>query len=100
MMALSLILTIAGSESTGARDERRRGAFWAVDRQSLMKRPTLKEMNRIVGSEGKKVTNNGTAVYVWRHKLGLLDVAVTGVFSDDDRLVFFERVSDPQWRWD
>jgi hypothetical protein len=65
----------------------------------LLKRPTVKEMNRQIGSEGKQVTNSGPAVYVW-HDLVLPDVVITGTFADDGRLSNFKRVSHPDWRWD
>lgn len=100
LVGLSLILTIAGNESGRTTDDGTFGQMWVVEHDMLMKRPTLKEMNRQIGSGGKKVTNSGPAFYMWWHKLGLQDVVITGVFADDGRLSYFKRVSDPQLRWD
>jgi hypothetical protein len=99
LVGLSLILTIAGNADVRTKHERTRGHIWATEREMLLKRLTLKEINRQIGSEGKKVTNSGTAVYVW-HDLVLPDVVITGTFADDGRLSYFKRVSHPNWRSD
>ncbi len=98
LIGLSLVLTIGPIEGIQAKHEHMRGNIWAGEREMLMKRPTLAEMNRNFGIEGKRVTNNGMAAYVWP------DLALPGVttrtFADDGRLNHFERISDPQWRSD
>jgi hypothetical protein len=99
LVGLSLVLTIGGNESVRTKHERTRGNFWATEREMLLKRPTLKEMNRQFGSEGEQATNSGPAVYVW-HDVVLPDVVTRGIFADDGRLIYFKRVSDPNWRWD
>lgn len=73
--------------------------MWAGDREMLMKRPTLTEMNRSLGIDGKKVTNSGMATYEWPD-LVLPGVVITGTFADDGRLNYFKRTSDPHWRSD
>jgi hypothetical protein len=98
LLGLSLVLTIAGQETFKKKHEHTRGQIWAVEREMLMKRPTLNEMNHDIGSDGNKVTNSGTAVYVW-HDLSLPDVVIAGTFADDGRLSYFKRVAHPKWRW-
>jgi hypothetical protein len=91
-----LILMIGGGASVR---NNTRGQVWAIDREALMKRPTLAEMNFQFGSDVKKVTDGSGVIYVWNH-VALPGVVVKGKFADDGRMIDFERVSNPKWRSD
>jgi hypothetical protein len=98
LLGISLVLTIAGSAKVGSHDSTR-GQIWAIERVTLMKRPTLDEINRQIGSDGKRVTDDGETAYVW-HDVALRGVVLTGRFAEDGRLSYFRRESHPQWRTD
>jgi hypothetical protein len=96
LLVISLVLTIAGGPSL---QNNTRGQGWAIDRDALMKRPTLAEMNFQFGSDVKKITDERGLNYVWNH-VALPGVVVIGRFADDGRLIYFKRVSNPKWRSD
>ena len=96
LFSLWLMLMIAGRASV---QNNTRGQGWAIDREALMKRPTLAEMNFQFGTDAKKVTDGNDVLYEWKH-VALPGVVIKGKFADDGRLIYFERASDPKWRSD